>query len=79
MTSQLTILEESTQQTALKQDTMQESVTSKQTEAVWLNYNRIDKKTEIAKTLCARDYKGFGTGFDTMNGVVELIGSIKTI
>ena len=25
----------------------------------------------IAKTLCARDFKGFGTGFDTMNGVLE--------
>lgn len=25
----------------------------------------------LAKTLCARDYKGFGTGFDTMNGVIE--------
>lgn len=37
-----------------------------------LNYKRIDRiGNETAKTLCARDYKGFGTGFDTMNGVIE--------
>lgn len=37
-----------------------------------LNYRRIDKvELPVAKTLCARDYKGFGTGFDTMNGVIE--------
>lgn len=37
-----------------------------------LNYRRIDKvNLSLAKTLCARDYKGFGTGFDTMNGVIE--------
>lgn len=38
----------------------------------YMNYNFVDKvDTECAKTLCARDYKGFGTGFDTMNGVIE--------
>ena len=36
-----------------------------------MNYKRIDKTVDVAKTLCARDYKGFGTGFDTMNGVIE--------
>lgn len=37
-----------------------------------MNYNFVDKvDTDCAKTLCARDYKGFGTGFDTMNGVIE--------
>ena len=36
-----------------------------------MNYNRVDEITDIAKTLCARDYKGFGTGFDTMNGVIK--------
>lgn len=40
---------------------------------VYANYKRIDKvDTEYAKTLCARDYKGFNTGFDTMNAVVEV-------
>ena len=38
----------------------------------YLNLKRIEKTNcKIAKTLCARDYKGFGTGFDTMNGVIE--------
>lgn len=36
-----------------------------------MNYNRIDKFTDVAKTLCARDYKGPGTGFNTVNGVIE--------
>ena len=37
-----------------------------------LNYNHVDKiGNDVAKTLYARDYKGFGTGFDTMNGVIE--------
>lgn len=37
-----------------------------------INYNHVDKiGNDVAKTLCARDYKGFGTGFDTMNGVIE--------
>ena len=37
----------------------------------YLNYQRIEKTdVKVAKTLCARDYKGFGTGFDTMNGVI---------
>ena len=58
-------------QTVSRQGMTQESVICGQTETVLLNYNRIDKKTDVAKTLCARDYKGFGTGFDTMNGVIE--------
>lgn len=37
-----------------------------------MNYNRIEKiDNDVAKTLCARDYKGFGTGFDVQNGVIE--------
>lgn len=37
-----------------------------------LNYNHVNKiDNGVAKTLCTRDYKGFGTGFDTMNGVIE--------
>gem|GEM_PF-5731085 len=39
---------------------------------IYANYRRIDKvNIDVAKTLCARDYKGFGTGFDTQNGVIE--------
>ena len=58
-------------QTVSRQYMTQELATCGQTETVLLNYNRIDKKTDVAKTLCARDYKGFGTGLDTMNGVIE--------
>ena len=37
-----------------------------------MNYNRIEKiDNDIAKTLMARDYKGFNTGFDVQNGVIE--------
>ena len=44
----------------------------KKKELVYLNANRIEKiNCEVAKTLCARDYKGYGTGWDTMNGVIE--------
>lgn len=50
---------------------MENKITDKKTTA-YMNYNFVDKvDTECAKTLCARDYKGFGTGFDTMNGVIE--------
>ena len=38
----------------------------------YLNYNKIKETgTEIAMTLCARDYKGYGTGWDSMNGVLQ--------
>ena len=68
--------EQETLQTASKQDMMPESQTCDQTEhsllTAKLNYNRVDVIGNIcAKTLCARDYKGFGTGFDTQNGVIE--------
>lgn len=61
-----------TLQTALLQEKTEESATVQGQEAALLNYNRIEKvNNDIAKTLCARDYKGFGTGFDTQNGVIE--------
>ena len=38
----------------------------------YLNYNKIAKVgTDVAMTLCARDYKGYGTGWDSMNGVFK--------
>lgn len=38
----------------------------------YLNLVRIDAvETDIARTLMARDYKGFGTGTETQNGVIE--------
>lgn len=45
-----------------------------------VNYNHADKiGNDVAKTLCARDYKGFGTGFDTMNGVIEVMADVNVI
>ena len=32
----------------------------------------IKTDVEIATTLCARDYKGFGTGSEYMNGVIYI-------
>ena len=65
-------------QTVSRQDVTVEYQTCGQTETLlprinaMLNYNHVDKiGNDVAKTLCARDYKGFGTGFDTMNGVIE--------
>ena len=38
----------------------------------YANYRTVDKtNVDVAKTLCARDFKGFGTGWDTMNSVIE--------
>lgn len=81
LTEQSRIQSNEKSQTVSPQDTIAESATNNQSE-IWLskknqipiyaNYNRVDKtNAEVAKTLCARDYKGFGTGFDTMNGVIE--------
>lgn len=65
-------------QIALRQDRTEEYRTKERSGSLlsrinaMLNYNRVDKVgNDVAKTLCARDYKGFGTGFDTMNGVIE--------
>ena len=63
-------------QTVSRHDMMQESQTYAQTEhsllTAKLNYTRIETVgNSCAKTLMARDYKGFGTGFDTQNGVIE--------
>jgi DNA (cytosine-5)-methyltransferase 1 len=51
---------------------VENKITDNKKTTAYMNYNFVDKvDTECAKTLCARDYKGFGTGFDTMNGVIE--------
>ena len=57
--------------TALRQDMTQEYQTKKRTEAALLSgqANKINKITDIATCLMARDYKGFGN--QTANGVIE--------
>ena len=58
-------------QTVSKQDTMQEFQTSKQMAAVLLKNQggELEKQTNIATALLARDYKGFGNY--SSNGVIE--------
>ena len=76
--SQLTTRRDTQSLIAFLQEQTEESVTEKQKEPVLsnipatLNYKRIDKvNTPVAKTIMARDHKGFGTGFNTMNGVIK--------
>ena len=38
----------------------------------WMNLNFIDKLSDYANTLCARDWRGFGRGFGVMTGVIEV-------
>ena len=77
-TSQLTTHRDAQSLIAFLQEQTEESVIEGQkvqelsSTTAALNYRRIDKvNLSVAKTLCARDYKGLGTGFDTMNGVIE--------
>ena len=58
-------------QTVSRQDMTQEYQTCGQTETVLLKNqcNDFEKHTDIATTLMARDYKGFGN--QSMNGVIE--------
>ena len=58
-------------QTVSRQGMTQESATCGRTETVLLKEQatEIDRKTDIATTLMARDYKGFGN--QPMNGVIE--------
>ena len=59
-------------QTASWQDMTAEYRTLRAKEPGFLNYNRIEKtNVDIARAICSRDYKGFGTGFEVQNGVVE--------
>ena len=39
---------------------------------VYCNYNHITPPIEYARTLMARDYKGFGTSNETSNAVLEI-------
>ena len=58
---------------------LEDSMGRQYKETRYMNYERIDKQSDIAKTLCAKDYKGFGTGFDTMNGVIEVEKRVEVI
>ena len=57
-------------QTALKKGTTAESQTCKQTVAVLLNTQKVERTTDVAACLMARDYKGLGK-MQLGNGVLE--------
>lgn len=71
MTLPLTDQEQSTLQTALRHEQTEESQTEVQKEAVLLKNQgtEFEKYTDVASTLMARDYKGFGN--QGTNGVIE--------
>jgi hypothetical protein len=58
-------------QTVSRQDTTQESQTYKQMAAALLSCKgeKFEKQIDVANTLLARDYKGFGN--QATNGVIE--------
>ena len=71
MTEQSANQQKEKSQTVSRQGMTQESATCGLTETVLLKEQatEIDRKTDIATTLMARDYKGFGN--QSMNGVIE--------
>ena len=59
-------------QTVSQQERTGESPTDEQREMGFLNYRYIEKRNvQIARTILARDYKGFGSSSETSNGVIE--------
>jgi DNA-cytosine methyltransferase len=71
LTEQFVNQEEERLQTASRQDMTQEFQTCGQTETLLLSNQatQIEKQIDVATTLMARDYKGFGN--QSMNGVIE--------
>ena len=71
MTEQSVSQQKEKLQTVSRQDMTQELVTCGQTETVLLKNqcNDFERHTDIATTLMARDYKGFGN--QSMNGVIK--------
>lgn len=62
----------SSTQTQSKLDMIQDSSTTSTIIPVYSNYNFVEKTDcKIARCLTSRDHKGFGTGTETMNGVIE--------
>ena len=71
MTLQSTSLEESKLQIVLRPGQTEELATTDKKEAVLCNYKSIEQITDVATTICARDFKGFGTSGQKQNGVME--------
>lgn len=58
-------------QTACQQGQTEEFQTDVKKAAAYMNYHEVRQIVDIAKTVMARDYKGFSSGFDSTNGVIE--------
>ena len=58
-------------QIAFQQEQTEESLSGVKRAAAYMNYHEIRKVVNIAKTIMARDFKGFSSGFDSTNGVIE--------
>lgn len=58
-------------QTVYQQERIVESQSDIKRVAAYMNYHEVRKIVDIAKTIMARDYKGFSSGFDSTNGVIE--------
>ena len=71
MTEQSVSLDHEKSQTASQQDTIAEFQTNNKQETLWLSNQatKVEKIADVATTLMARDYKGFGN--QTANGVIE--------
>ena len=65
-------------QTVFRQERTEEYQSGEKKVAAYLNYHEIRKIVDIAKTIMARDYKGFSSGFDSTNGVIEWTEKIKS-
>ena len=58
-------------QTVFQQGQTEEFQTDVKKAAAYMNYHEVRQIVDIAKTVMARDYKGFSSGFDSTNGVIE--------
>ena len=65
-------------QTACQQERIVESQSGIKKVAAYMNYHGVRKIVNVAKTIMARDFKGFSSGFDSTNGVVEWREKIKS-
>lgn len=71
MISRLTIRKKLALRTAFPQELTEESQSDAKKVAAYLNYHDVRQIVDVAKTIMARDYKGFSSGFDSTNGVIE--------
>lgn len=65
------IQDKSKLQIAFQQGQIEEYLSGEKRVAAYMNYHEVRKIVDIAKTIMARDYKGFSSGFDSTNGVIE--------